>query len=386
MLGPIVVSVGDIGTSLCLEDPNTSVLSSAAANWNQRCDAGNTTPFISVGGCSDADIRINVVYQSGVSDNASRSCGTFRYAESNGVMTGGTIILYESQMSSTGAISACAAWAADTLTHELGHAFGLADVGDTACTGHISGRPRSEGSRVIYSDDCSEVNRWWTTQREEQELCNRRCWTTCENGVCPPVPITDMPTPCQTSPVLVDVDRNGFHLSGAEDPVDFDIDGDGTPDRISWTIAGAGDAFLVFDRDGSGGIEDGRELFGTATILTAGRVASNGYEPLAEFDDVAYGGNGDSRLDASDAIWELLQLWTDVNHDGVANPHELFSLTTAGVVALDTEYTRASRRDEHGNLFRFRAAAKLTNAAGAIVPSLTYDVFFVDAAPPRGMP
>lgn len=373
------------GSSLCLEGtyPNASVLSSAAGNWNQRCDAGNTTPFISVGGCSDADIRINVVYQSGVSDNSNKSCGTFLYAEDDGVMSGGTIILYEKQMSSTGVVSACAGWATDTLTHELGHALGLKDVGDTECTGHIMGRPPSEGAGAIYGDDCSEVNRLWTTEREQQNLCNRGCWTTCENGVCPPQPITTVPTPCQTSPILIDLDNNGFHLAGLDEAVGFDIDGDGTANRISWTAAGTLDAFLVLDRNANGTIDDGRELFGTATPLAAGGTAANGYEALRELDDVAYGGNGDTMVDASDAAWDLLAVWIDADHDAISDPHELATLASFGIAAFDTGYKRASRRDEHGNGFRFRSVAYIRDVNGRLTPSMTYDVFFVEGPPER---
>lgn len=376
------------GTSICLETgnyPSDTVLSQAAGNWNGACDSGNTTPYIAVGGCATAEIRVNVVYQSGISTSASGACGAF-VPDGSGSMTGGTIRLYEYQVDSQGVVSACSGWAIDTLTHELGHALGLADVRDSACTSHIMGPFPSSGSRRIYSDDCTEVNRLWTTDSEQQTYCNMRCWTSCDNGVCPTEPITQLPTPCQFSPILLDLDGNGFHLAGLDAAVDFDIDADGTSNRISWTSAASGDAFLVFDRNGNGAIDDGRELFGTATLLAAGGTAPNGYEPLLELDDAAYGGNGDSLLDPADAAWELLQIWTDTDHDGVTDPHELASLDAAGVAQLDTRYKRANRRDGHGNGFRFRSTAMVRNPTGHIVPTITYDVFFVEAPSPPGMP
>lgn len=49
------------------------------------------------------------------------------------------------------------------------------------------------------------------------------------------------------SPILIDLDGNGFHLSSAENGVSFDINGNGTPDAIAWTLRGHRDALLCLD-------------------------------------------------------------------------------------------------------------------------------------------
>jgi hypothetical protein len=172
--------------------------------------------------------------------------------------------------------------------------------------------------------------------------------------------------PGYVSPILIDLDHNGFQLTGLNDAVLFDLDADGTPNRTSWTAAGVADSFLVLDRNGNGVIDDGQELFGNATRLLSGHTALNGYLALRELD-----ANGDEAIDASDAIWPSLQVWTDRNHDAVSQSSELQSLEEAGIDLLDTRYAELRRRDRYGNLFRFKARALVGDKQ-----SKTYDVFF----------
>jgi hypothetical protein len=370
------------GSSICFETnnyPNDAQILTAADRWNNNCGGGETIPSLNFGGCNASEINIDVVYAGGVSTNINRTCGQFQ-ANTAGALTGGTITIYQyGQYLSgpeAGTLFLCSPQASDTLAHEIGHVLGLADVLGSACFGHIMGQ-RMAGDRTIAADDCSEVNRLWNTPAEQQETCNRYCWTTCEAGVCPPEPVSTTPHPTIT-PILIDLDNDGFHLAGLNDAVMFDLDADGHPNRISWTAFGTGDAFLVFDRNGNGVIDNGRELFGNATLLASGVAAPNGYEALIEFDDSALGGNGDSVISPLDPVWELLQVWTDRDHDGISDAGELKSLATAGVTEFDTRYKRSNKSDEHGNLFRFRSKAMVTNAKGRLRQSVTYDVFFVE--------
>lgn len=48
--------------------------------------------------------------------------------------------------------------------------------------------------------------------------------------------------------------------------------------------AGGDDGMLVWDRNGDGRINDGRELFGNETLLARGAKADNGFQALAELD------------------------------------------------------------------------------------------------------
>lgn len=168
----------------------------------------------------------------------------------------------------------------------------------------------------------------------------------------------------EATPILIDLDTNGFHLDGLERTVPFDLSGVGVPGLYSWTSADSGDAFLCRDRDGNGRIENGRELFGNATLLAGGARARHGYEALRELDLLGQGGNQDGRLTAEDFAFQELCVWVDEDHDGVSDPGEVLALWEAGVIEPSYEFHESRRRDAHGNQFRFQGSAVLANPRG----------------------
>jgi hypothetical protein len=200
----------------------------------------------------------------------------------------------------------------------------------------------------------------------------------------PPEPVRVEPpeTPPENCPVVLDLGQDGFHLSGLDPAVSFDIDADGTPDRIAWTSRGGDDAFLCLDRNHNGAIDDGTELFGYATPLLSGRPARIGYLALAELDELVTGGNQDGKIDANDSMFGALCAWNDRNRDGISQPEEVRSLSQVGVDALEYEYRTLHLRDTFGNLFRYASRVEMRDPAGGGRSWPTFDVIFTERRDP----
>ena len=113
--------------------------------------------------------------------------------------------------------------------------------------------------------------------------------------------------------------------------VNFDLDGDGLPNKTGWISRK--DGFLAVDRNGNGKIDDGTELFGEATILHSGVRAANGYAAMADLDE-----NHDGYLDEHDGMFRKLVVWFDRNQDGISQPSELFKLSDLGITRLSVKY------------------------------------------------
>lgn len=88
-------------------------------------------------------------------------------------------------------------------------------------------------------------------------------------------------------------------------------------------------------------MRDGAELFGVGTELLdqSGRSerpssrAPDGFVGLAQWDLFAFGGNEDGMIDARDAVWSRLLLWSD-DGDAVGAPAELRPLASEDVTRI----------------------------------------------------
>lgn len=103
----------------------------------------------------------------------------------------------------------------------------------------------------------------------------------------------------------------------------FDLDADGDDEQIARLASGS--AYLVFDRNGDGRINDGRELFGPNS--------GDGFQELAALDD-----DGNGWIDEADAAYARLALWSGDSYRplAAAGVGALYTLTVDAPFALKT--------------------------------------------------
>ena len=174
------------------------------------------------------------------------------------------------------------------------------------------------------------------------------------------------------SPVIIDVNGDGIALTAAADGVDFDLNGNGTRERLGWTVADSDDAWLALDRNENGNIDNGSELFGSFSAQPIG-PNKNGFLALAEFDKAANGGNGDGVINSADNVFERLRLWQDSNHNGLVDSGELHTLASQNIRELEFDFKESKHTDQFGNEFRYRAKVKDTQEGK--VARWAWDVF-----------
>ena len=246
-----------------------------------------------------------------------------------------------------------------TIAHEIGHVLSL---NHSSCVGYIMGPPNVP--RTVKSAECSEVAGNWQTDAE---------YVPAPAPVPPPPSSTgggEGPCPSEScSPLILDINGDGIHTTTLENGVDFDLTGDGIPDRTAWTNPKTEEGILYFDLNHNHTVDGGRELFGDATRLPSGIRARHAFEALDVYDSPEHGGNDDGRIDQSDRVWGKLRIWVDRNHDGICGRDEDSPLAAAGVVEISLAYTTAPLADAidaQGNyhlqqgLFIRRNGSKLT--------------------------
>lgn len=323
--------------------PFSSAMELGMQQWNAGCgNNGDDFPAFSFSG---GPRFVDVYWNSGISPVAGR-CGGFN---------GTTINIYERAVLN-GEVVSCGNTEdaiADNVAHELGHALGLDDQYGSNCQARIMGQVTGQ-DRSVHTDECAQADYLTITPTEQEEGQKDN-----EPG----------------SPIVLDLDGNGYRLTGLNESVRFDIDADGDLEIMGWTAAGSDDAFLWFDHNQNGLVDTGLELFGTV-------LAANGFELLSYYDApsdalVTRGGNGNGWIDPGDQIWPELKVWTDSNHDGISTMNEIRPLTSTSVVGISLDYRETRRHDRFGNLFKLRSTMNFLNDRGSLRHNPVYDIFFV---------
>ncbi|MEM7481602.1 MAG: hypothetical protein AAF481_10550 [Acidobacteriota bacterium] len=239
----------------------------------------------------------------------------------------------------------------------------------TVCNGHCPGRFNNNG--VCFNWTSVAPNCWMCRCRTGTPACE--CTGTCGPSGQNPQQEQNGDPECPGTPIVIDMDRGGFHLTSLEDGVLFDINADGIVESVAWTDPSSGDGWLFLDRNQNGRIDDGGELFGDSTPLVAGGPAPHGFAALADLDAPFMGGNGDGILDASDERFQELGVWVDANHNGELDKGEARSLDEAAVLWIELDFVQQKSRDEHGNWFQYKGQIWVQDGLEA-VPQVIYDV------------
>lgn len=187
-----------------------------------------------------------------------------------------------------------------------------------------------------------------------------------------------------SSPLLLDIDGDGYEMTDYYYGVPFDVNGDGSAGQTSWTATNSDDAWIVLDRNENNRIDSGLEMFGDASEQPVTQNPRNGFASLAVFDTVERGGNADGKITRDDAVFRQLRLWQDRNHNGISEPEEMSRLPALDVVAIDLDYRESRRTDQYGNRFRFRARVRDRNDAR--VGRWAWDVFLKISPPNNPSP
>jgi len=219
--------------------------------------------------------------------------------------------------------------------------FPVSRINDTAsAVWFISGRPEASGA---YRKVSISASFQWTETRFNRAGGHHA-------GIC--VLLTTGALQCST-PLVLDLNRDGFNLGEKGVGVDFDLRANGSGERFQWVSVNTDDAFLVRDLNGNGIIDDGSELFGEGTDLEAtGEKADNGYSALDQYDRVEFGGNNDGKINKKDNVWGSLRLWVDKNADGYSDPDEIHELSEYKISKINSlpKFTKKNKRvDSAGN-------------------------------------
>ncbi|NDF50984.1 MAG: hypothetical protein EB116_13030, partial [Betaproteobacteria bacterium] len=173
------------------------------------------------------------------------------------------------------------------------------------------------------------------------------------------------------TPLVFDLDGNGIRTLSVDRGVKFDLNADGRMDQTGWVASG--DGLLARDLNQDGQINDGSELFGEATKLADGSTAKDGFEALASLDS-----NRDGKVDAADAAFGSLRIWSDADADGHTDAGELKTLSELGITSIRVDAKAASVFD-NGNFIGLSASYERADGSQGEVADVWFRVSTAEA-------
>ncbi|MEA5356757.1 hypothetical protein VB319_22555, partial [Vibrio parahaemolyticus] len=155
-------------------------------------------------------------------------------------------------------------------------------------------------------------------------------------------------------PLILDLNGDGISTIGLENQVFFDHDGDGFKENTGWV--NPNDGILSIDLNGDGIISTGRELFGDNSIIGIDQesnpiFAEHGFHSLSFYDS-----NNDGIINSSDEKWADLNVWVDMNSDGINQSYENFTLETLNISSISLDSESSGLNAGNGNTFGFKGS------------------------------
>jgi hypothetical protein len=157
------------------------------------------------------------------------------------------------------------------------------------------------------------------------------------------------------TPIVLDLNGDGVQTLNLSQGVAFDLKANGRSVQTGWVSAS--DGLLVRDHNQDGRINDGSELFGSATQLADGTTARDGYQALSELDT-----NLDGTIDKADAAFSSLAVWVDSNSDGVSQAQEIKHLDALGITSLSLQ-TNTQIAINQGNVLGLNSSYQTADGA-----------------------
>lgn len=386
------VTIEVVGSTLQAGD---TMVQNAANNWANVPSATYTFTIQNVNSVPSGNASASnpvIIFQIGPASDfaAGGPCsGAFMCTQPSSIDSAGHVVIGQIELNPANTVSNT--FFQEAFDHELGHsAFGLADCDGCSQSQTIMASPATN-STDLGPTGCDDGY----LQRDSNGAYGGSTGSGGPGSGCAIVPLGPGPITqamaslaggpvgelsCNGggpgSPIIIDTEEEGFHLTSAQDGVSFHISGTGHPVQMAWTDSNYHNAFLALPGP-DGLVHNGKELFGNFTPQPDS-ANPNGFIALAEYDLPENGGNGNGVIDEADRVFSQLRLWIDENHDGICQPNELHTLPEFGIHTLALNYVESMRKDQFGNQFRFKARVNAGPDEPVSDPGRwAYDVFFV---------